>query len=224
MKEDSKAVATFPQASSYEVAAQLTDQYRKAVAGTREVLVFGAMMMHLKVVLSRQNNSHGPQTKGDGLKGWIEENCPLINYKVAYGFYNLARGLQEALSIPLGTDIHRLLTAPKDSLSKKESKIREQIDGAISGKSARQLEFDFGIRWARPELPSAGGARPGAGRPPKSLSREQLEIEAFFSPENLGELHCAVVEKRWHLRLDDEKKGVLLSVAERLVEDLGGRP
>ena len=208
-----------------QIAAQLQDQYRKAVAGTREILIFGAMMMQLGVVLSSQNNSsRGPQTRGEGLKGWIEEFCPAINYNVAYGFYNLAKGLREALAIPIGTDIHHLLTAPEASLSKKEAKIREQIDGAIDGKSARQLEFDFGIRRARAALPPSGGAREGAGRKPHSLTREQLEIDAFFSKEALGALAKAVLEKRWHLRLDDEKKDVLHSIAERLVADLGGKP
>lgn len=207
-----------------QIAAQLQDQYRKAISGTREILVFGAMMMELKVVLSSQNNSsHGPQTRGEGLMGWLEEFCPSINYKVAYGFYKLALGLREALSIPLTTNVHRLLTAPAAELSKKESKIRELIDGAIDGKSARQLEFDFGIRKARAARPASGGARPGAGRPARSLTREQEQAEDFFSKDLLGDLGVNVLEKRWHLRLEDEKKSVLLAIAERLVEDLGAR-
>lgn len=219
------AVSTLPPAD-VQIAAKLTEQYRKAIAGTREVLVFGAMMMQLGHVLELQNMV---DEKGriigreGGLKAWIEEHCPSINYKTAHGFYALAKGLREALAIPITTDIHRLLTAPADALTKKEAKIREEIDGAISGKSARQLEFDFGIRKARAALPPSGGAREGAGRKPYSLTREQAELEAFFSKDALGALAKAVLEKRWHLRLDDEKKSVLLAIAERLAEDLGGK-
>ena len=219
------AVATVPAADA-QIAAQLTDQYRKAIAGTREVLVFGAMMMSLGSFLSSQNapagnNQYTPRE--DTIKGWLEEFCPSINYKVAYGFYKLAKGLREALAIPMDTDVHRLLTAPEKSLSKKEAKIRALIDGAIDGKSARQLEFDFGIRKARAALPPAGGAREGAGRKPYSVAREQVELEAFFSDDAVGELASAVLEKRWHLRLDDEKKGLLFAIAERLFLDLGGK-
>ncbi len=219
-----KAIATIPAdpiPAEVQIAAQLQDQYRKAISGTREILVFGAMMMELKVVLSSQNNSsHGPQTRGKGLMGWLEEFCPSINYKVAYGFYKLALGLREALSIPLTTNVHRLLTAPAAELSKKEAKIRELIDGAIDGKSARQLEFDFGIRKARSALPASGGARPGAGRPARSLTREQEQAEAIFSEDTLGQIGVAVFEKRFHLRLGDEKKRVLLGIALALAEDL----
>lgn len=207
-----------------QVAAQLTDQYRKAVSGTREVLKFGAMFMGLGVVLQSQNNfSHGPQMKGEGLQGWIEKNCPQINYNTAYKFYGLAKRMREELAIPATTDIYRLLTAPVNELSKKEAKIRMEMDDAIEGKSAYQLEIDWGIRKKPLALPS-GGAREGAGRPAKSLTKEQIEIDALFSKDVIGRLGVAVLEKRWHLRLDDEKKDVLLSIAERLVADLGGKP
>ena len=210
-----------------QIAAQLQDQYRKAISGTREILIFGSMMMQLGSLLSSQkalngNNQFTP--RDNTLKGWIETNCPSINYNVAYSFYNLAKGLREALSIPLTTDIHRLLTAAPAALSKKEAKIRELIDGAIDGKSARQLEFDFGIRKARTTPAAMGGAREGAGRKPHSLTREQLEIDCFFSKEALGALAVNVLEKRWHLRIDFERRGLLLFIAERLVEDLGALP
>lgn len=220
------AIAKTVPPADLQIAEQLQDQYRKAVAGTREILIFGSMMMQVGSFLELQkapsgNNQFTP--KANTIKGWIEEFCPSINYNTAYGFFRLANGLREALAIPIDTDIHHLLTAPEASLSKKEAKIREQIDGAIDGKSARQLEFDFGIRRARAALPPSGGAREGAGRKPRSLEREQIEIDAFFSEEALGALAKAVLEKRWHLRLDDEKKSVLHSIAAQLVADLGGK-
>ena len=221
MKNNALAKTVPP--ADLQIAEQLQDQYRKAIDGTREVLIFGAMMFQLGATLELQI-CHGGSHEGRSLKDWIEEFCPSINYNTAYGFYKLAKGMREALAIPIGTDIHHLLTAPEASLSKKEAKIRALIDGAIDGKSARQLEFDFGIRRARAALPPSGGAREGAGRKPHSLTREQIEIDAFFSPEAIGALGVAVLEKRWHLRIDDEKKGILRAIAERLVADLGGRP
>lgn len=204
-----------------QIADQLVTQYQKAVGGTIEILKFGCMFMQLRVVLELQNNSHGPGTKGDGLKGWIEEFCPEINYNTAYGFYRLAKGMRQAMQIPPTTNLHKLLTASPEELTKRETKLRKEIDAAIAGKSARQLEFDFGIRIARTSRPDSGGAREGAGRPKETNERMRIKIEAAFSKELLCDLSVAVLEKRWHLRLGDEKKELLLAIAERLVADLG---
>ena len=152
----------FPSAE-IQIASQLTDQYRKAISGTREVLVFGAMMYQLGASLELQI-CHGGTHACKTLKGWIEEYCPSINYNTAYSFYNLAKGMRDVLEIPMGTDVHKLLTANESELSAKDAALRETIEEAITGKSARQLEFDFGIRKARAALPAYGGAREGAGR------------------------------------------------------------
>ena len=132
-------------AADLQIAEQLQDQYRKAVAGTREILIFGSMMMQVGSLLSSQkalngNNQFTPRE--NTLKGWIEEFCPAINYNVAYGFYNLAKGLREALAIPIGTDIHHLLTAPEASLSKKEAKIREREEAVAKRKAGGQDDED----------------------------------------------------------------------------------
>lgn len=219
-KVDAKPLPT----KNAQIAEQFTALFDEAIGGVRKMMVFGAAMHQLPIVLELQIDAYGgPSAKGLGLKGWIEKFCPSVNYNTAYAMYRMARGMCETLSIPVGIDIYLLMTAPVESLSKKDAKIRALIDSALAGKSARQLEFDFGIRRARAALPESGGAREGAGRKPHSLTREQLEIDAFFSKEALGALAKAVLEKRWHLRLDDEKKDVLHSIAERLVADLGGK-
>ena len=225
MKNNTLATAPVPVFPTEEIqrAIQLTDQYRKAISGTREVLIFGAMMCELCSFLQLQkapsgNNQYTP--KGDTVKGWIEENCPSINYNTAYKFYELAKRLREALSIPLATNIHRLLTAPVEALSKKEATIRAEMDGAIDGKSARQLEIDFGIRKARLALPASGGSREGSGRKPASLTRELADAEAFFSKEMLGGLGVAILEKRWHVKVEKDTRDVLLGIALAIAEDL----
>ena len=144
----------------------LSAQYAKALAGTREILLFGAMMDRLPTVLSRQNGQQARNAGGrfdGGLKAWLAEHCPEINYHVAYGFLQLARAMAKALALPAECDLPRLLAAPAEELSDDDARVRETIDEAIEGKSRRQLEFDFGIRAA--PLPT-GGARPGAGRKP----------------------------------------------------------
>ena len=169
-----------------QVADQLTAQYQKAVSGTREVLIFGAMFMGLGVVLRPQNNSsHGPQMKGEGLRGWIETNCPRINYNTAYKFYGLAKKMREELSIPETANVHRLLTAPINELTKQEASIRVEIDDAIEGKSAYQLEIGWGIR-KDPKLLGNGmagnqNAKKNLDDPERQMANAKLRVEMEVS-------------------------------------------
>ena len=117
--------------------------YMEAVAGTRAHLVFGAAYEWLGAVVA---DSRGPQAKGEGLKGWIEENCPKVNYKTAHKWYTLAKGIEKELGVPKSTSLYRLLTAKPHELTPREQKIRREIDDAIEGKSANQLEIFTGIR------------------------------------------------------------------------------
>ena len=224
MKNNAVAkVAAKPQPNqNLQYAEQFTALYDEATGGVRKMMVFGAFMHQLSATLELQI-CHGGTHEGNNLKKWVGEFCPHIPYNTAYAMYRMARGMCETLSIPVGIDIYLLMTSPVDALSKKEEKIRKLIDESISGKSARQLEWDFGIRKARAALPPAGGAREGAGRKPRSLEREQVELEAFFSHESIGALGVAVLEKRWHLRLDDDRKSTLFGIAQQLVADLGGK-
>lgn len=151
---DKKPAAPALPDPSQQLATQLTDQYRKAISGTRDILLFGAMMMQLGGMLNQRGNNrdadaNGPNAKGLGLKGWIEEHCPEINYRTAQSFYHLARGLVETFALPAKLDLSRLLSAPVDDLSKSDASLRAQLDDFIEGKSKRQLEFDFGIRSTR---------------------------------------------------------------------------
>lgn len=142
----SKAIVkAAPRISEDQAAEMFTAAYQSAVAGTRAHLIFGAMYQWLGNVLGT-DSSRGPQMKGEGLKGWIEAKCPKVNYKTAHKWYTLAKAIGEEIGIPKNTDLYRLLTAPLNELTKKELKVRKEIDDAIEGKSARQLEIFSGVR------------------------------------------------------------------------------
>lgn len=132
-----------------QMAEQLSAQYAKAIDGTREILLFGAMMISLGRMLDvhyTRGEDGQIVDKDGGVRGWVEAHCPDINYYTAYGFYRLARGLVDTLELPKTADIQRLLLAAPGDLSGKDAKARERIDEAISGKTKTQLEFDFNIR------------------------------------------------------------------------------
>lgn len=192
-KLSSKAIVATPVPSpETQIADQLTSQYQKAVSGTREILVFGCMMMELPSVLELQNaKTRGGWNAGHGLKGWIEEHCPDINYKTAHSFYTLARGMREALGIPAKTDVHKLLSAAPAALSPKERKIRQELDSAIEGKSMRQLEFDFGVRRPKGKSGAPAGNKNAAG---KGRLTDAEETKMLIGSEIGGALQ--VISKR----------------------------
>ena len=178
----SKSIANRPaqaagQISSKQAAETFTRLYMEAVAGTRAHLVFGAAYEWLGVVLERDADRTDFK-KGEGLKGWIEENCPKVNYKTAHKWYTLAKGIEKELGVPKSTNLYRLLTAKPSELNPKEQKIRREIDDAIEGKSAHQLEIFTGIR-KEPKLLGSGNqnaTKDLADDPEENLKKAKLRV------------------------------------------------
>ncbi len=71
------------------VAEKLTEQYQTAEnaknAALREIVKFGAMLLAWEQYLGTNL-----KRSGSGLKGWLEANCPQINYKSATVYKSLA--------------------------------------------------------------------------------------------------------------------------------------
>lgn len=150
-------------------------QYKRAIGGTLEIIRFGAMLIEIDNCLVRASGKNKNQWTPveDTLKGWMDENCPTINYKTAIRYKTLAMGLQTEFKIPAKLPLTLALPSSDGSVNvhvpdsinisdKRVKEIQEAVWEMIEGKSARQLMFDFGL--AEPKR--KGGAREGAGRPP----------------------------------------------------------
>lgn len=134
--------------------ADVTAQYRRAIAGTLEMLRFGAMLVEVDQDLKRETSKGCIQT-GESLKAWLEKECPDVNYKTAMRFKGLAEGLQREFNIPAKVRLTAALpeadgttSAPDDvpeSKRKKVVDVQSEIWEFVQGKSARQLLFDFGM-------------------------------------------------------------------------------
>lgn len=172
----SLAKSTAAAVSTKQAAETFTRLYMEAVSGTRAHLIFGAAYEWLGAVVAK---SRGPQAKGEGLKGWIEENCPKVNYKTAHKWFTLANALAKELHVPKGTGIYRLLTTKPHELTPKEQKIRREIDDAIEGKSASQLEIFTGIRTETKLIGSGNknAAKDLADDPEAQLAAAKLRVE-----------------------------------------------
>lgn len=158
-------------------AAQIvTAQYRRAVSGALEMVRFGATLMQVEVVLTRENNSpsRGPTAKGQGLQAWLETNCPDVNYKTAMRFKTLAEGVRRNCNIPAKVPLALALPASDGTPALPEKspvpmaklkKIQQAVWDLVEGKSARQLMFDFAAE--------GGAAKGGDRRSGKTLTEEE---------------------------------------------------
>lgn len=89
------------------VGQQLTAQYKRAVSGMREVLIFGAMLMQVESCVQRGQNSasRGPTAKGTGLKGWLERFAPEISRPTAYRFLGITKAIAGDYQAIVGSQI-----------------------------------------------------------------------------------------------------------------------
>lgn len=143
-----------------------------------------------------------------GFQKWVESKCA-FSLRTAQNYMKLAQKTLPESSLPLlleGTDADR----------------EEAIEAAATSTDTRTLTDLYVEQGIVKRTPSKmGGARPGAGRPPKSLLGEQARIDSFFGDDVLETWTDAILVKRWHLRADKRAKEALLAISREIVSSLG---
>ena len=167
--------ATLPPA---DIAGALTIQYRAVVAATgqmlREAVKFGAMLIELETIVGKAHA--GRNSGGDGIKGWLAENCPEINYNTAKVYKNLAAksaaliggmGLQVVAALQGGEKVTKtdgeVIDVPADIIERRDALFAE----CDSRRKLEQAYFAFMAESA--ETPKAKKA---PGPLPKLSQRE----------------------------------------------------
>jgi hypothetical protein len=169
-------VALDGDADNTAVALVLNDGWRRAQGGLAEIIRFGAMLLEVGEWLYNLDNlqhgisSHGhggDRKSGSGLKGWIEKNCPDINYKTAYGYMCAASGLRREAK--LAEDVPLLAMMGEDPVPEaRAERLRKRVRRILAESTLGLLK-----EAARGPAPApAGGARKGAGRPGLEASAE----------------------------------------------------
>ncbi len=157
----SKSLAKVVSMDEALMARQLGEQYQRAVGGIWEVVKFGAMLAHLRDSLidaaKQKHDGSGRYADGEGLKAWLDVNCPDISRRNAYRFMAIAEGLREELHVPERVDLVALLTADHTTLEPKLLKHRSKIADFLEGKSQRQLLLMLGD--SSQATRNAGGAQ-----------------------------------------------------------------
>lgn len=139
---------------SREMGAQLTEQFDKATGGMREVLIFGAMMMHLRasIVSARgQVATGGTDSKDSGIKAWLGKYAPNVNRATAYRLEAVTAsiadkwdGLPETLARKI--EFPDLVTLPEPRLAKIDRRLpkkRKELFEYVKGTSQRSWLDQF---------------------------------------------------------------------------------
>lgn len=142
--------ARSPLAPTEQEVALLTTQYRKAVNGLYEAYRFGQMLAAVKARLeaaprdaacgTARWQEHGGAVAapgwnaGTGLKAWLAEHCPEINYSTARRFLSIAEKTNAALA-----------AAPALADSRQRTADSRSRDGEADGTQGRDFNGSDGL-------------------------------------------------------------------------------
>ncbi len=198
-----KDAAQFP-----EMGRQLTLQYDRAVGGIRDVLIFGAMMLQLRAVISSargQVHPGGANSKDTGINGWLNEYAPKVSRPTAYRFMDLAEGIRDEFKLGAKVDLQHLLTTDPKKLEPALAKKRAAILEFVEDKSQRQLLFSIGK--SSPQRQQYHATRKDGSARAERRTKDEID-EAYargvWDDELKGELGRWADERLFE-RLDDKR-------------------
>lgn len=199
---------------------QLTAQYRKAQSAQLEIITFGAMLIDAETAINctraidagvdsqELKRIGGTSAKGQGLKGWLAQHAPQIEYTKATRYRDIAEALVGHLHLK-STEQLRLLTATDTTLDEKLAAKREKLLDLVTEKSVRGIQLELGLRDA-PVLRGGAREKKSDGSEPSSPP-PQLEIPAnwfWVTPQQRAHFGTLTENERqawivWGPRLHD---------------------
>lgn len=159
----------------------ITQAWKMAVNGIRNVVCFGSMLCEVDMSLSRETHRGGCFQTGETLKAWLAEHCPEVNYKTAMKFRRMAEITIAAAQTEYGAEIGAgetvkllgLLPHKGEEISDSGEAKRIILERFLDGKSQR----DVLQLWAE------GGAKPGRvkGSPKPAVARQKKSDEEILA-------------------------------------------
>jgi hypothetical protein len=194
----------------------------------REVLIFGAMMMHLResIVSTRGNvATGGADSKDSGIKAWLEKYAPKVPQSSAHRFESVAlaaRDLWDGLPETLAKKIEfpELVTAPEPKLAKIDKRLpgkRKELFKFAQGFSQRSLLDTYVENHGRGGNQYDRGGGKGKRRKLSQAAIEKLIREGWTTLG--GSLQIQTKEKTFRYLNDAELDAILdtLSAAEAAI-------
>ena len=184
MKKQTKKTTTAVALTDDQAANAIRQQYQvviQAEAATfRERVRFGGMLLQWERFLGE---ARGCKSAGDGLKGWLAENCPEIGYAAAMGYKTMA---ERAIKMLGGGAVVTAALLGNDQVTQPDGEVIDVpveesrkcdafFEKADSRRKLEQMWFEFVAEEGR------DGARPSrAAKPLPKLSR-QNEAKAIWN-------------------------------------------
>lgn len=135
--------------------------WREACAGLFAIVEFGALLIEVETWLKKRGGFNGLQKKlGVGLKAWLAEHAPEVDYKTAMGYKYAASGLIALADKARDRPLLELMGEEPLTDAEKEA-AREQVREVIATSSLRLLKAA-----AKAERPSRDPSDRDQGRTP----------------------------------------------------------
>lgn len=163
----------------------------KAQDGLRSIVEFGALLLEVEAWLKKRDHSY--DRKGVGLKAWLAEHAPEVDYKTAMGYKYAASGLM-ALADKAQNRPLLVLMGEQPLSDAEEEAAREQVLSLVSTSSLRLLKA--AAKAERSELGrQKGGTSEGRrAKEPLALSEEWMQRAEAASGELGGVCMVAQAE------------------------------
>lgn len=198
-----------------KIGRQIEGLYEETTQGMVKCVALGDLVRQFRGVVSTVDTttrkaSHGPQTKGEGIKAELAKYAPNVPRTTAYRFEDLADAVRDELKVGVKVNLHNVLLGNKPD--EKTLKLRAKITDFVAGKSQRQILLEVGKYQAQ-----IGGARTKQKQPtPEEVQAEFIEAARSRATTALNELHT--LDDRWKLLTDD-----VLETAARDAEAMAKR-
>lgn len=114
-------------------------QWRAAQNGLRHIVAFGAMLLEVERWLAAKKGKFKRAGEGYGLKAWLSEHCPEVNYNTAAGYKAAALGLRNAAKLAADRPLLPLM-GEKPLSDEEEERVREKVMDVVATSSLRLLK------------------------------------------------------------------------------------
>lgn len=185
-------VLSDPDGIDAAIASRVRRDWRSACAGLRSIVEFGALLIEVETWLRKRGGAQrGPGSTG--LKAWLAENAPEVDYKTAMGYKYAASGLLALADKARNRPLLALMGEQPLSDAEEEA-AREQVLSLVSSSSLRLLKA--AARAERSELgrPKGGTSEGRRAKEPLALSEEWMQRAEAAAGELGGVVMVAQAE------------------------------
>ena len=165
----------------------------KAQDGLRSIVEFGALLLEVEAWLKKRGGTFQQKGGTYGLKAWLAEHAPEVDYKTAMGYKYAASGLM-ALADKAQNRPLLVLMGEQPLSDKEEEEAREQVLSLVSSSSLRLLKAAAKAERSELGRPKGGTSEGRRAKEPLALSEEWMQRAEAASGELGGVCMVAQAE------------------------------